>query len=167
MEDRRGSYRPPALVRRISVRDFGLPVDEPHGPPHRPNPCFFYEPELPLETRLSTLLHADPLRLVTAEGAFTEEFRRPLTFRCRLQVPPNRYQPVRAHHARRLRGRAQCTSQQVCCHTREDPEPAAFRRRSRREPVCQDRTSHIPVKGCTSLDPERLPPCPRIACSRT
>jgi len=31
----------------------------------------FYEPELPLETHLSMLLHADPPRVVAAERAFT------------------------------------------------------------------------------------------------
>jgi hypothetical protein len=60
----------PASVRRFMMRALP-PRESASRPTPSTEPVLFYEPELPLETQLSMLLHADPPRVVPAERAFT------------------------------------------------------------------------------------------------
>jgi len=156
----RGSRRIGVVISQRQLRYDGpwcvlrLPVNRPCDRPHRPNPCSFYEPGLPLETQLSMLLHADPPRVVAAERAFTTkstDLWRPLSPAGTLL----RHHPPRARRACRFHERARltppisrkATHRANACAPARSSDPVAFRRRFRRRPAWPEPLLPHPSEG--------------------
>jgi len=143
----------PASVRRFMMRALP-PRESALRPTPSTEPVLFYEPELPLETHLSMLLHADPPRVVAAERAFTTkstDLWHPLSPAGTL----DRHHPPRACRARRFHERARLTPTILrpptrptnACAPARSSDPVAFRRRYRRRPTRPEPLLRHPSEG--------------------
>lgn len=148
-----------------------LPRESVLRPTPSTEPALFLEARAPVGSTSFDVCHADPLRVVAAERAFTTN---PPTsdipfVACRHPQPgPSGesssyvwFAPVRPTYAVDLATADSCT--RMLAHPRPCPDSAAFRRRDRRRPACQNRSYALPVKGIRSLDSGCLPPYRRTA----